>query len=193
MKASHLFLLGTSVLASVALPSMALAQSVAPAAKDSDDRETADIVVTGEKANRFGTDTVQSGSFRNAKILDVPMTVSVIPDAVIKSQQAVDLIDAVRNTAGVSSNSVGPATYNAIVIRGITVDSRSSYKLNGTLNILSSTAFPLEDKDRVEVLKGASAIYYGFSPPSGIVNLVMKRPTKEALFSVRSFGDSNGG
>ena len=164
------------------------AQSAAPAADD-----TQDIVVTGERANRFGTDTVQSGSFRNAKVLDVPMTVAVIPDAVIKSQQAIDLIDAVRNTAGVSSSGVGPASYNNITIRGIAVDTRSSYKMNGTLNILSSTSFPLEDKDRVEVLKGASAIYYGFSPPSGIVNLVMKRPTKDPLFEVDGFGDANGG
>lgn len=164
----------------------------APAAQPAPD-ESGDIVVTGERNNRFGTDVVQSGSFRNANILDVPMTVSVIPDALLKSQQAIDLIDAVRNTAGVSTSGTGPAAYNNLTIRGITVDTRSSYKLNGTLNILSSTAFPLEDKDRVEILKGASAIYYGFSPPSGIVNFVMKRPTPELYIGVRSFGDSNGG
>src|SRR3546814_6357661 len=67
-----------------------------------------EIVVTGDRANRFGTDTVQSGSFRNAKILDVPLTISVIPSEVLKSQQAVDLIDAVRNTAGVSTTGTGP-------------------------------------------------------------------------------------
>jgi len=177
-----------------ALPAFAQATppaQPAPAAQPAD--ESGDIVVTGERNNRFGTDVVQSGSFRNANILDVPMTVSVIPDALLKSQQAIDLIDAVRNTAGVSTSGTGPAAYNNLTIRGISVDTRSSYKLNGTLNILSSTAFPLEDKDRVEILKGASAIYYGFSPPSGIVNFVMKRPTPELYIGVRSFGDSNGG
>lgn len=173
-------------------PVLAQTAPAAPAAQPAQD-DSGDIVVTGERANRFGTDTVQSGSFRNAKVLDTPMTVAVIPDAVLKSQQAIDLIDAVRNTAGVSSSGVGPASYNNITIRGITVDTRSSYKMNGTLNILSSTSFPLEDKDRVEVLKGASAIYYGFSPPSGIVNLVMKRPTRELFFQVDGFGDINGG
>lgn len=176
-----------------AMPVFAQAAAPAqPAAQPADD-SNGDIVVTGERANRFGTDTVQSGSFRNAKVLDTPMTVAVIPDAVIKSQQAIDLIDAVRNTAGVSSSGVGPSSYNNITIRGIAVDTRSSYKMNGTLNILSSTSFPLEDKDRVEVLKGASAIYYGFSPPSGIVNFVMKRPTRELFLQVDGFGDSNGG
>src|SRR3569832_437857 len=127
-------------------PVLAQTAPAAPAAQPAQD-DSGDIVVTGERANRFGTDTVQSGSFRNAKVLDTPMTVAVIPDAVLKSQQAIDLIDAVRNTAGVSSSGVGPASYNNLTIRGITVDTRSSYKKNGTLNILSSTSFPLEDKD----------------------------------------------
>jgi iron complex outermembrane receptor protein len=170
--------------------SQATASSDAQATKSADQGE---IVVTGERNNQLGTDVVQSGSFRNAKILDTPMTVAVIPGALLKAQQAVDLIDAVRNTPGVSLNGVGPATYNNITIRGISVDTRSSYKLDGTLNILSSTAFPLEDKDRVEVLKGASALYYGFSPPSGIINLVMKRPTPQFSASVDAFGDDNGG
>lgn len=196
-KFARLLLMGSTATLACTLPAVAQAQTGTArsdtSAAHNDADQSGDIVVTGERANRFGTDTVQSGSFRNAKVLDVPMTVSVIPDAVLKSQQAIDLIDAVRNTAGVSSSGVGPSTYNNITIRGISVDTRSSYKMNGTLNILSSTAFPLEDKDRVEVLKGASAIYYGFSPPSGIVNLVMKRPTKELTLVVRSFGDSNGG
>ncbi len=188
MKLAHLLLVGTSASACAALSTAAAAQTAPPAAASQDQ----EIVVTGERANQFGTDVVQSGSFRNAKVLDVPMTVSVIPDAVLKSQQAVDLIDAVRNTAGVSSTGTGPATYNNITIRGIAVDTRSSYRMDGSLNILSSTAFPLEDKDRVEILKGASAIYYGFSPPSGIVNLVMKRATPTFYASIRGFGDSNG-
>ncbi|TDY43342.1 putative PepSY-like transmembrane protein [Paraburkholderia rhizosphaerae] len=37
----------------------------------------------------------------------------------------------------------------------------------------------MEDKERVEVLKGASALYYGFTVPAGIVNMVMKRPAIE--------------
>ena len=151
-----------------------------------------DIVVTGERNNQFGTDVVQAGSFRGAKTLDTPLTVAVIPQAVLQSQQAIDIIDAVRNTPGVSTSSVGPAAYSNVTIRGINVDTRANYKLDGTLNILSSVAFPLEDKDRVEVLKGASALYYGFSTPSGIVNLTMKRPTESLYLQEDTFFDSHG-
>ena len=51
---------------------------------------------------------------------------------------------------------------------------------------------PLENKERVEVLKGVSTLYYGFSTPSGIVNLVTKRPPREALFDVAVNANDHG-
>jgi iron complex outermembrane receptor protein len=203
MKMSRL-LLSTSVLFSCGLPMLAHAQTAdapAAAAPQADDaaqakdggKDDGEIVVTGERANRFGTDTVQSGSFRNARVLDVPMTVAVIPGELLKSQQAIDLLDAVRNTAGVSTTGSNPVAYANLTIRGITVDTRANYRLDGSLVMLSSTSFPLEDKDRVEVLKGASALYYGFSTPAGVVNLTMKRPTEGLTASGDVFTDSNGG
>jgi len=164
-------------------------QSEAPKAEEPTD----EILVTGDRNNGYGTDVVQSGSFRNAKVLDVPLTISVIPSAVLKSQQAIELIDAVRNTAGVSNTGTGTVAYNNLTIRGIAVDTRANYRLDGALNMLSATAFPLEDKDRIEVLKGASALYYGFSSPAGIVNLTMKRATPDLYLAENTFFDSNGG
>jgi iron complex outermembrane receptor protein len=179
---------GAAIAALLATSAYAEAEAAAPKTA-----EIEEIVVTGEKANKFGTDVVQAGGFRGAKTLDTPQTVAVVPLAVLQSQQAVDLLDALRNTAGVSSSANGPAVYNNVSIRGIAVDTRANFKLDGTLNIISSVAFPLEDKDRVEVLKGASALYYGFSNPSGIVNLTMKRPTRELLLTGTAFGDNHGG
>ncbi|WP_066811270.1 TonB-dependent siderophore receptor [Sphingomonas asaccharolytica] len=199
MKLSRVLMVGTSVLVACVAPTVAFAQSTAapPAsgqsAGDKQDQDSDDIVVTGERNNQIGTDTVQSGSFRNAKVLDVPLTISVIPSALLQSQQAVELIDAIRNTPGVSTTSTGTVAYQNVTIRGITADTRANFRLDGALNVISATAFPLENKDRVEVLKGASALYYGFSSPAGIVNLVMKRPTQELSFGVTMFGDSNQG
>ena len=175
--------------------SAATAQDSAAQPSGSGDTEPVlqEVVVTGARNNQFGTDVVQAGSFRGARALDVPLTISVIPSAVLQSQQAITLMDALRNTAGVSSTGVGPVAYDNVTIRGIPVDTRNNFRLDGALNILSSTEFPLEDKDRVEVLKGASALYYGFSTPAGIVNLTMKRPTPDLLFAEDTFADSNGG
>ncbi len=152
-----------------------------------------EIVVTGERANRYGTDVVQAGSFRGARALDTPLTVSVIPRAVIDVQQARNLQDVLQNTAGVTVSQTSPTVYSNLAIRGINVENRGNYRLNGVLPIVNLIDLPLEDKDRVEALKGASALYYGFTTPSGIINMTMKRPTENLYIEADTFGDSNGG
>ena len=66
-------------------------------------------------------------------------------------------------------------------MRGITVENRSNYRMNGALPIVNLIALPLENKERIEVLKGVSALYYGFTTPAGIVNLTTKRSPAEPL------------
>jgi iron complex outermembrane receptor protein len=82
-------------------------------------------------------------------------------------QAAGGLYDAVRNTAGVTRQQNGGDTLDQLVIRGIAVQNRINYRLNGSV--------PMENKERAEALKGASALYYGFTSPAGVVNFVTKR------------------
>ena len=152
-----------------------------------------EIVVTADRKNSFSADLVQAGSFRGARQIDTPMTVSVIPQELIQSQQATGILDALRNTAGVTSAQTAPTVFNNIAIRGILVDDRANFRLNGALPVVNLIDLPLEDKDRVEALKGASALYYGFTTPSGVINLTMKRPTVQPLLEVTAFGDSHAG
>jgi iron complex outermembrane recepter protein len=152
-----------------------------------------EIVVTADRAGSFSADLVQAGSFRGARQLDTPLSVNVIPEALLQSQQAQGLLDALRNTAGVSPSQVTTTVYTNIAIRGINVENRSNYRLNGILPVVNLIDLPLENKQRVEVLKGASALYYGFTTPSGIVNLTMKRPTPEPYLAATLFGNGFGG
>jgi iron complex outermembrane receptor protein len=52
---------------------------------------------------------------------------------------------------------------------------------------------PVENKQRVELLKGVSALYYGFAMPSGILNLVTKRAGSQPVTSLYSTADTEGG
>jgi iron complex outermembrane receptor protein len=76
--------------------------------------------------------------------------------------------------------SVGDA-YNAdgywsiVAVRGFTLDNRFNYRRDG-LPINAETAIALDNKERLELLKGASGIQAGTSAPGGLVNLVVKRP-----------------
>jgi iron complex outermembrane receptor protein len=152
-----------------------------------------DVVVTADRSG-FGAELVQVGTFRGARVIDVPLTVNVVPSELLRAQAAQSLFDALRNTAGVSRAQLNGATYDNVAIRGILVENRTSYRLNGMLPVINLVDLPLENKDRVEVLKGVGALYYGFAPPSGIVNLVTKRADRdvtEATLQLNEYAGSS--
>ena len=171
-----------------ALPGQVSAQST-------DEPVLEEIVITADRPDSFGAGLVQVGTFRNARIIDVPLTVNVVPQELLRSQAVTGLYEALRNTAGVTRSQLGGTTYDNIAVRGILVENRTSYRLNGSMPIINLVDLPLENKDRVEVLKGVGALYYGFAPPSGIVNLVTERPDRdltEFTMSGTNHGAFNG-
>ncbi|MES2327223.1 MAG: TonB-dependent receptor [Pseudomonadota bacterium] len=137
-----------------------------------------EIVITGEKQDGSRSNIIQAGTFRGADQLDTPMTVSVVTDEVIRSQQDLSLSEVLRNSAGVTGLLVSPSVLSNVSMRGIPIDARTNFKLNGSLSAVNFIEQPLEDKARVEALKGVSALYYGFSTPSGIINMVIRGPPR---------------
>ena len=166
------------------------ALAVAAQAEEVTERELEELVVTAEQG--FGADTVQAGSFRNARVLDTPLTVNVISREVLDAQAVEGLYDALRNTGGVTRAQLSGGTYDNIAIRGILVENRGNYRLNGSLPVINLVEQPLENKARVEVLKGASALYYGFVPPSGVINMTTKRAGMSPVAEVTLRGDDHG-
>jgi iron complex outermembrane receptor protein len=151
-----------------------------------------EVAVTADRPDSYSADLVQAGNFRSGRQLDTPSTVNVVPNTLIESQQAQSLLDALRNVAGVSPSETSTTVYSNIAIRGITVDNRANYRLDGILPIVNLIDLPLEDKDRVEALQGAAALYYGFTTPAGIVNLTMKRATSDPYVAATVFGNEYG-
>lgn len=140
----------------------------------------------------FGTKLVQVGAFRDQDPLDVPLTNNVVTREVLDAQGVRSLYGALRNTAGVTRSQLSGSTYDNISIRGILVENRGNYRLNGSLPIVNLIDVPLENKDRVEVLKGSSSLYYGLVPPSGVVNFVTKRAGREPVTSFAVSANQHG-
>ncbi len=180
-----------AVLIMLATQGIAHAQTADASATQTQDDDVvlSDIVVTGSRG--FGADTVQVGTFRNARIMDVPLTVNVVPEALLQAQAAESLFDGLRNTAGVSRAQTNGVTFDNVTIRGIRAENRTSYRLNGALPVINLVDLPIENKERLEALKGVGAVYYGFGPPSGIINMVTKRANVDVskiAFAANSFG-----
>ncbi|MYM66516.1 TonB-dependent siderophore receptor [Pseudoduganella sp. FT55W] len=139
-----------------------------------------EVVVTATK-NRATSASV--AGFTNAPLLETPASVSVLTSQQMLDLQIRSTTDAAKFDASLSDayNAVGYA--EQFSIRGFKLDNASSYRKDG-MAIAGDTQIPLENKERLEVLKGLSGLQAGVSAPGGIVNYVTKRPTDTPLRSV---------
>ncbi|PHY18427.1 TonB-dependent siderophore receptor [Caulobacter sp. BP25] len=181
--------------AAVSLSPAALEPAHPPAAharREAEQRLDEEVIVTWRRQG-FKADVVQVGMFRNRSVLDTPATVNVVTRALMDAQGVQGLEGALRNTPGITQQTTSPFNTNTFVARGLSVSASANYRLNGGLPIINYAPMPVENKQRVELLKGVSAIYYGFATPSGVLNLVTKRAGAEAVTQVYANADSEGG
>lgn len=181
-----------AALASIGALLTAPALAQAPAAEEPA-TQLQEVRVSAERSRSFTSKAVQVGAFRDQDPLDVPLTNNVVTREVLDAQGSRTLYGALRNTAGVTRSQLTGSTYDNISVRGILVDNQRNYRLNGSLPIINLLDTPLENKERVEVLKGSSSMYYGLVPPSGIVNFVTKRAGNTPVTSVATSVNSHGG
>lgn len=152
--------------AAAAMALSAAAQEAGPSPSPS----ATTVTVTGRQAP-----TSEVGGFDG-----VPLSRTPLSAAVFGEQQLADLgIGSLGEITRLDA-SIGDA-YNAMgywatfAIRGYALDPRANYRRDG-LPINAETAIALDNKQRLELLKGASGIQAGISAPGGLVNLVVKRP-----------------
>ncbi|MGF6330729.1 iron complex outermembrane receptor protein [Pseudomonas sp. BS3782 TE3695] len=156
--------LGLGLLLSSAVPSAWAAATELPA-----------VTVTGEDSSGYQADSASVGGFEAAPLLDTPASISVFNEALIKDQQARLLSEVLRNDASVGESYAPVGYYENFVVRGFSLNSASSYKINGR-TITGEQNVGLENKQQVELLKGLSGLQSGVSEPGGLVNYVTKRP-----------------
>jgi iron complex outermembrane receptor protein len=150
---------------------------------------TQTVTITGQG---LAAPAVGVGAFRDRDPLDVPLANAVITRELIEAQNARSAYEVLRNTAGITRHQLSGSVYDNVAIRGILIENRGNYRLNGALPIINLTAIPIENKERVEVLKGASSFYYGMVPPAGVVNYVTKRAGLKPVTSLTLYANDHG-
>lgn len=114
-------------------------------------------------------------------IMDTPVSVQVIPQQVLKDQQAWRVEDAVKNVSGVQQVWSSGGQYQDFVIRGFGTD-YSRFR-NGIRQ--PQGTFDMANVEQIEVLKGPAAMLYGRVEPGGMVNVVTKKPLDTPYYSIQ--------
>lgn len=130
----------------------------------------------------YAISKAKSATKTDAEIMDTPMSVQVVPKAVINDQQATGLENVLKNVSGVSPGwGFGADRNENLQIRGF---SNNSIYRDGVLT-LNNTNISLANAERVEVLKGPAGMLFGRTQPGGLVNVITKRPQKESYYSLQ--------
>ncbi len=150
-------------------------KSVTPAA---DATTLTSVEVTALAQRGYLGDTAQVdtfGSFGNAPLHDTPASITVITRDQLDDRQPRTLSELVRADAAVGDNYAPIGYYQDVAIRGFVLDLATAYRMNEMI-INGEQLTPLEDKERVEILKGLGGLQAGVVAPGGIINYVSKRP-----------------
>lgn len=149
-----------------------------------------EFVVTGKQKALYKTDFNSTAMRMETSQLETPGQVSVISEQLINEQMANTLGEVLKNDASVSAQGTS-RNRERFALRGFNLSSSSGFLRNGQQH-WSHYRQPVELLERVEILKGPAGLLYGQSAPGGLVNMVTKKPTAEAQFSVtQELGSNN--
>ncbi len=123
------------------------------------------------------------GLLGNRDVMDTPFNLTSYTAQTIRDQQAGTVAEVLENDPSVRMAAAKGSGQDQYYIRGFRVGV-NDYSLNGLYGIVSSYITSTSYVERVEVLKGPSALLNGMSPGGsvgGSINLVTKRATDEPI------------
>ena len=140
-----------------------------------------EVVISGSRSGK--TETSKVGGFIEATLQDTPLSITAFSASQLQDLRIRQTTDAMKFDASVNEayNAIGYA--EQFSIRGFALDNASSYRKDG-FAIPGDASIPLENKERLEILKGISGLQAGFTTPGGILNYVTKRPSNTALRTI---------
>lgn len=142
------------------------------------------ISVRAARPSLYAVPDVNVGALGAKDPKDLPMSVASYSSELIEAQRARTLMDVLKNDPSVQNSAVGGAMDN-IGIRGFPVDWTNTMRRDG-MPVAPYYDLPLENVERVDVLKGPSGFLYGVNSPGGTVDYVLKRPTRDRFATVTS-------
>lgn len=145
----------------------------------------------GSGASGFITQEATVGPLGSRPLLDTPYSISVISGELISNQQATSLTDLMKYLPSTQMEARGGMDVGRPQSRGMRGDVVANNHLDG-LNVVGTTAYPMEMMERVEVINGLTGALYGPASPAGNFNFVQKRPTRDNLRSVTLGYQSRG-
>lgn len=139
-----------------------------------------EVVVNGKYYKKYVEKEGSSSLRLDEELIKIPQNISIITNKALEDQQVTTLSDGVlRNVAGAQRLEHWGDMYTRVNMRG----SRAAAFMNG-VNVTSNWGPLSEDMsyvDHIEFIKGPSGFLMSNGEPSGIYNIVTKKPTGQSF------------
>ncbi len=145
----------------------------------------------GSSANAYRSQRASVAGLANESLQDTPYSVTVLSQELLKNQQVDNVGEMDRFDAAISSSTVSNGWFSLPKVRGFDLSNWDNYLYNGG-KFMNQNVIGLENKQRVEVLKGLAALQAGFAAPGGLINYVTERPLAQPFNEVGVTVDSEG-
>ena len=140
-----------------------------------------------EGINNYVVTKSSTGSKSDVANKDLPQSITVVGQKIMKEQNNKTVADALTNVAGVTvAQAVPNYWYNtSFNIRGFGNGfSSDNIFVNGLWDPCISMSGWVGNLDSIEVLKGPASVLYGNGTPGGSINYVSKKPLSERAFTI---------
>jgi len=162
-----------------------LAFSVIPGiAQGTSDDEALQLTVTGEGEDGYNPSTASTATGGiDTPLRNIPQSIQVIPEAVIRDRNATELGDALETASSVvSRGGRGTSVFGpGFLIRGFPAE--ESVFRDG-IETFSLAPLDTNDVERIEILKGPASVLFGQGDPGGVINLVSERPLSDPRYEI---------
>ena len=141
------------------------------------------MVVHGDVNGNYLPESVTVGMLDGEPLKNVPLSATVITRDLMSDQVSRLLSDVVKNDASIDDDYVPVGYYGDYEIRGFPIDLATGLEVNG-MTIAGEQDVPLENKERVEFLKGIAGVESGVTTAGGLIDYVTKRPALVKAFDM---------
>jgi iron complex outermembrane receptor protein len=117
---------------------------------------------------------------------------SVISSDLLAASASQTLSSVIRLDASLADSYNTTGYIESMSIRGFLLNQSGNYSRNG-LATSNDAPIALENKERIEVLKGVAGLQSGVSAPGGLVNYVTKVPMKDNFVTAALSANDSGG
>jgi iron complex outermembrane recepter protein len=148
--------------------------------------EAIQIGVTGQGGYLVQESSV--GSITKTRPLDLPFSVEVVPQELLRDRDVQSLNEALRTVVGVTPDNSSQSAFEGFTIRGFSGRNILRNGLRDDTSITTRSSIP--NIERIEVLRGPAGALFNQGAPGGTIDIITKKPLSTPHYIVEgTFGN----